>query len=337
MSAPGGEAVVGRVRARLYEGLRERLEVAVSQVSAAAALIALFIALSFASPHFLTEENLFNVGAQTAVTAIVAMAETLIIITAGIDLSVGSVAALSGVIAALAISRLGVGVGQATLVGIVVGIGAGLLDGFLVTKARISPFIATLGMMTVARGLVFISTGGVAVYGLPTAFQLLGNGEISGFPIAILVLLLVAVITAFVLSQSTMGRYMYAIGSNPEAARRSGIPVDRYLMGVYAFAGALVGIGGLVAASRVNSGQPGFGEDLPLDVIAAAVIGGASLFGGQGRIVGTLIGAFLIALVRNGSVLLGINIFYQEVIIGVIIWLAVYFDRLRRRRLSERE
>ena len=189
-------------------------------------------------------------------------------------------------------------------------------------------------MLTVARGLTFIFTNAVAVFGAPDSFRLLGQGVIGPIPIPILTVLVVAVMGYIVLSRTKLGRYAYAIGSNPEAARLSGIPIRRYLTSVYVISGALAGFGGMIAASRVNSGQPNFGIGLELDVIAAAVIGGASLFGGQGSVVGTLIGAFLVALIRNGSVLLDVNVFYQQVIIGVVIWLAVFWDQYRRRRLA---
>lgn len=314
--------------------LRERLSGAVSQLAAAGALIAVFVFLSVVSPVFLTSNNLFNVGVQIAVTAVIAVGMTLVIITAGIDLSVGSVAALSGVLGVMLIVNLGLPPLVGIVGGTLVGAAAGLVNGFLVTAAGLSPFIATLGMLTVARGLVFVVSGGVAVFGAPDSFRLLGQGVIGPVPIPIVVLVAVALVGYFVLSRTKLGRYSYAIGSNPEAARLSGIPVNRYLLAVYVISGALAGFGGMIAASRVNSGQPNFGVALELDVIAAVVIGGASLFGGRGTIIGTLIGAFLIALIRNGAVLLDVNLFYQQIIVGVVIWLAVYWDQLRRRKLE---
>lgn len=331
------DETVGGLSDRLREALRERISYAVSEVAAGAALIVLFVALTIASPTFLTVDNLFQIGAQTTVVAIVAIAETMVIITAGIDLSVGSVAALSGVLGAMAISDLGASLWFAILVAVSAGAAAGLINGLLTTVARLNPFIATLGMMSVARGMVYIVSGAAGVYGLPQLFQILGDGHIYGFPLPVLILLVVAVGVAILLSQTRFGGYLYAIGSNREAARRSGIAVRRRVTAVYVLAGALVGLAGIIAASRSSSGQPNFGIGLELDVIAAAVIGGASLFGGQGRVVGTLIGAFLVALVHNGAVLLGINTFYQQVIIGLIIWAAVSFDQFRRRRLEARE
>jgi ribose transport system permease protein len=314
--------------------LRERLSEVVSQLAAAGALIVVFVFLSFASPVFLSADNLFNIGSQTAVVAVIAIGMTLVIITAGIDLSVGSVAALSGVIGVMMMSQAGLPVPLAILGGTLVGATCGLVNGLLVSVAGLNPFIATLGMLTVARGLPFIFTNAVAVFGAPNSFRLLGQGVIGPIPISILMIVLVAVAGYIVLSRTRLGRYAYAMGSNLEAARLSGIPIKRYLTSVYVISGALAGFGGMIAASRVNSGQPNFGIGLELDVIAAAVIGGASLFGGQGTVVGTLIGAFLVALIRNGSVLLDINTFYQQVIIGVVIWLAVIWDQYRRRRLA---
>jgi ribose transport system permease protein len=332
----GVESPPAGLRVRWRRWLREHVSYAVSEFTAATALVVLFIALSLASPHFLTADNLFNIGSQTAVIAIIAVAQTMVIITKGIDLSVGAVAALAGVVGALVVRDLGFSVWEATAVAIAVGAAAGLVNGLLVAGAGLPPFIATLGMMSAGRGLVFIVTGAVGVYSLPESFQLLGNGEIAGIPFAVVITAVVALAASCLLSQSRFGQYVYAMGSNLEAARRAGIAVRRNLTAVYVLAGALVGLGGMVAASRVNSGQPNYGIGLELDAIAAAVIGGASLFGGQGRIAGTLIGAFLIALVRNGSVLLGISIHYQQVIVGLIIWAAVYFDQFRRRRLEAR-
>lgn len=321
-------------RDRIPGALRERLSGAVSQLAAAGALIIVFVFLSIASPDFLTVNNLFNVGVQISVTAVIAVGITLVIITAGIDLSVGSVAALAGVLGVMTMVNLGFSPVLAIIAGTLVGAGAGLVNGFLITVADLPPFIATLGMLTVARGLVYVVTGGVAVFGAPDSFRLLGQGVVASIPIPIIALAVVAVAGHVVLSRTRLGRYAYAIGSNPEAARLSGIPVKRYLLLVYVIGGALAGFGGMIAASQVNSGQPNYGIGLELDIIAAAVIGGASLFGGQGTIFGTLIGAFLIALIRDGAVLLGVNTFYQQILIGVVIWLAVYWDQLRRRKIQ---
>jgi ribose transport system permease protein len=317
--------------------LRERLSGVISQLAAAGALIVVFVFLSFASPVFLSADNLFNIGVQTSYTAVIAIGMTLVIITAGIDLSVGSVAALSGVVGVVLMANAGWPVVLAILGGILAGAICGLVNGLLVSVAGLNPFIATLGMLSVARGLVYIPTNAKAVFGTPDSFRLLGQGVIGAIPIPIIVVAVVAVIGYVVLSRTKLGRYAYAMGSNREAARLSGIPIRRYLAVVYVISGALAGFGGMIASSQVASGQPNFGMGLELDAIAAAVIGGASLFGGQGTVVGTLIGAFLIALIRNGSVLLDVNIYYQQVIIGVVIWVAVLWDQYRRRRLAASE
>ncbi|HSL01641.1 MAG TPA: ABC transporter permease [Rubrobacteraceae bacterium] len=323
------------VRDRLGAAMRERLSDFVSQLAAAGALIVVFVFLSFASDRFLTANNLFNIGTQTAVVAVIAIGVTLVIITAGIDLSVGSVAALSGVMGTLMMSGAGIPVPLAILGGTLVGAGCGLVNGLLVSVAGLNPFIATLGMLSVARGVVYIVTDAQSVFNLPDSFRLLGQGVIAGgIPIPVIVILVVAVAGYVVLARTKLGRYAYAMGSNLEAARLSGVPIRRYLTSVYVISGALAGFGGMIAMSRVASGQPNYGIGLELDVIAAAVIGGASLFGGQGTVLGTLIGAFLIALIRNGAVLLNVNTFYQQVIIGVIIWLAVLWDQYRRRKLA---
>ena len=317
--------------------LRERLSDFVSQLAAAGALIVVFVFLSIASPVFLTADNLYNIGVQTSYTAVIAIGITLVIITAGIDLSVGSVAALSGVVGVVLMAKAGVPVVLAILGGILVGAACGLVNGLLVSVAGLNPFIATLGMLSVARGLVYIPTNAKSVFGVPDSFRLLGQGVIGSIPIPIIVVAVVAVAGYVVLARTKLGRYAYAMGSNREAARLSGIPIRRYLTVVYVISGALAGFGGMIASSQVASGQPNFGIGLELDAIAAAVIGGASLFGGQGTVVGTLIGAFLISLIRNGSVLLDVNIYYQQVIIGVVIWVAVLWDQYRRRRLAVSE
>ncbi|RKT82296.1 monosaccharide ABC transporter membrane protein, CUT2 family [Saccharopolyspora antimicrobica] len=318
----------------LLGALGDRMSGAVSQVAAAGALIVVFVVLSIIAPSFLTADNLFNLGSQTSVNAVMAVGVTLVIITGGIDLSVGSVAALSGVIGVLLMAEYGFNPLIGILGGIAVGAVAGLVNGLLVSVVGLPPFIATLGMLSVGRGLVLIATGAVAVFGAPESFRLLGQGVINAIPIPVVLIAVVAVLGHLVLTRTRLGRYAYVMGSNMEAARLSGVPVKRYTTLVYVLSGALAGLGGMIAASRINSGQPNFGEGLELDVIAAVVIGGASLFGGRGTVLGSLIGAFLVAVIRNGAVQLNIGTFYQNVLIGVIIWLAVWWDRYQRRKLG---
>ena len=314
--------------------IRARMNDVLSQVAAAAALIVVVIALSIASPYFLTTNNLFNVCVQIAVIAIIAVGQTMVIITAGIDLSVGSVAGLSGVMGTMAMSSWGMQILVGILVGVLIGALAGAVNGLLITQAKLPPFIATLGMMGVARGLTFIVSGSVAIYGLSGAFRNVGEGQIGPIPLPLLYMIVIGVLGHLTLSRTRLGRYAYAIGSNEDAARLSGISTTRVLIGVYVICAALAGFGGMIAASRVHSGQPNYGIGLELDVIAACVIGGASLFGGQGTIGGTIIGALLMGVIRNGAVLLNITQYYQMVVIGVIIWIAVWWDQLRRSRMA---
>jgi len=315
---------------------RRRLGEVVSQATALGALVVVGVVLTILSPHFLTYVNLSEVAVDAAVTAIIAVGETLVILTAGIDLSVGSVAALAGVVGAQLMVDQNLPWPVATVGGVLVGTLAGLVNGGLVSWVRLPPFIATLGMMGVARGVTFLTAGAVAVYGLPAGFSVLGQGYAGPIPVPAICLAVVIVIFGVIFAWTKLGRYARAIGSNQEAARLTGVPVGSYLVLVYVLAGVLAGFAGMIAASRVQSGQPNFGIGLELDAIAAAVIGGASLFGGQGTVAGAIIGAFLIEEIRDGSVLLNINTYAQDVIIGVVVWVAVAWDIWRRRHITER-
>ena len=330
----GTQATELNAKISFAERMKERLGDVVAQAAAAGALVVVFIILCVVSPVFFTPNNLINVVEQTTVTALIAIGMTFVIITAGIDLSVGSIAAISGVVGVSLIVNQGLSWPLAVIIGTLIGAAIGLGNGLLITVANLNPFIATLGMMSVVRGLDYITTNGQVVFGVPDSFGVLGSGKLFGIPVPLILLIIIAALAHLLLSRTRLGRYTYALGSNREAARLSGISVRKYLIAVYVILGVLAGFGGMVASSRVYSGQPNFGLGLELDVIAAAVIGGASLFGGQGTILGTLIGAFLIALIHNGSVLLDINSFYQQVIIGAVIWLAVFWDQFRRRRIS---
>lgn len=315
---------------------RRRLGEVVSQATALGALVVVGVVLTILSPHFLTYVNLSEVAVDAAVTAIVAVGETLVILTAGIDLSVGAVAALAGVVGAQLMVYQNMPWPVATVGGALVGTLAGLVNGGLVSWVKLPPFIATLGMMGVARGVTFLTAGAVAVYGLPAGFSVLGQGYAGSIPVPAICLAVVIVIFGVIFMWTKLGRYARAIGSNQEASRLTGVPVGSYLVLVYVLAGTLAGFAGMIAASRVQSGQPNFGIGLELDAIAAAVIGGASLFGGQGTVAGAIIGAFLIEEIRDGSVLLNINTYAQDVIIGVVVWVAVAWDIWRRRHIRER-
>ena len=296
-------------------------------------LILLCIALVIATPHFLTPVNLGSLARQTAVINILALGMTLVIITGGIDLSVGSMLALAGLFGTMAIKA-----GQPIAFGISLGIGSGLLcgmlNGLLITQLRISPFIVTLGTLEAYRGLTLVISKGLPVHGIPESFSFLGDGNLLGIPFSLWVLALCAVLMHIVLQNTRLGRYAFAIGSNSNAAYYAGVPITFHLIGVYAIAGTLTGLAGMIEASRLMTGQPTAGQGYELQAIAAVVIGGGSLQGGEGSVVGTLIGACIIGLLSNGSDLLGVNPYWQQVIIGLVIISAVGFDEFRKRRLA---
>jgi len=296
-------------------------------------LITLFVALSIATPNFLTATNLSSVVRQTATINIMALGMTLVIVAGGIDLSVGAILAFAGTIGTMSIAS-GMPMWAGILVGLACGLFWGFVNGLLTTSLRIPPFIVTLGTLGIVRGLTLIISGGLPVTGLPRNFGALGEGSVAGVPIVLLVLLACAAVTYVILHSTKLGRYTYAIGSNPDAAVYAGIPVRRYTVAVYAFSGMLCGLSGMIEASRLMTGQPTGGTGYELQVIAAVVIGGGSLTGGEGSVVGTLIGAFIMGLLSNGSDLLRINPYVQQALIGAVIILAVALDEARKRRFA---
>jgi ribose transport system permease protein len=300
------------------------------------AVIAIVIYLTFATQYFWTSDNIRAIFVQMAVIAIIAVGETMVIITAGIDLSVSTVVALSGTMAAYFIVQNSFSVPLGFVAGILIGGLVGLLNGILVTRLLLPPFIATLGTLSVAGGVALLVTNGEAVYGLPSSFTDLGTTSLGPIPWPVVVMIVVAVVAYFIMAHTTLGRSAYAIGSNPETARLSGINIGLTLLLIYVIQGLLAGLGGVIDASRLGIGPPLGGQNYNLQAIAAAVIGGASLFGGEGNIIGALIGALLIELIANGSDLLNISTFWQQVILGIVIVLAVLYDQVRRRALAGR-
>ncbi|MEW1847652.1 ABC transporter permease [Nonomuraea angiospora] len=297
---------------------------------ALAALVALVVALSLLSPDFLSVTNLLNVGVQAAVTAILAFGQTFVIVTSGIDLSVGSVAALSAIVLAWTATVAGLPWPLATLVSLVVGVACGLVNAVLIAYGRLPPFIATLAMLGVARGLALVISAGSPIP-MPDAVSHLGDTAGGVLPVPVIVMVVMGVIAAVVLNRTYAGRAMYAIGGNEEAARLSGIKVGRQKLITYALSGGFAAVAGIVLASRLASAQPQAAAGYELDAIAAVVIGGASLSGGKGRALGTFVGALILAVLRNGLNLLSVSAFWQQVVIGVVIALAVLVDTLRRR------
>jgi ribose transport system permease protein len=296
-------------------------------------LTVLFIGLALASPHFLTNTNLSSVIRQTAVINIMALGMTLIIVSGGIDLSVGAILAMGGLLGTMAMEK-----GQPIPIGIAVGILAGcfwgFVNGFLTTRLKINPFIVTLGTLGIVRGLTLIISNGLPVHQIPKEFSFLGEGNVLGVPFVLWILLGCAVIVHVIMEHTKLGRYTFAIGSNPDAAFYAGIPVAFHTTAVYAIGGALTGLAGMIEASRLMTGQPTAGQGYELQAIAAVVIGGGSLRGGEGSVIGTLVGAFIMGLLSNGSDLLGISPYLQQAIIGAVIILAVSFDELRKRRTA---
>lgn len=293
-------------------------------------LILMSVILTILSPNFLTTDNLISVALQTAIIAILAIGQSYVIITSGIDLSVGSVLALSGVVTAQLLVS-GLPVPLAILIGVLVGALLGIINGIILTKGNLPPFIVTLGMMGVARGLALVLTDGLPVSGLPKEFTMLGNERLFFIPIPVIFLIIVGIIAHFVLSRTVFGRYVYSIGSNEEATKLSGINVNFHKIIIYGISGLAAGLGGVLMAARLVSAQPTAGMSYELDAIAAVVIGGASLMGGVGTITGTIIGAFIMGVLRNGLNLLNVSPFWQQIAIGVVIVLAVYIDQIKRK------
>ncbi|WP_018151022.1 ABC transporter permease [Leeia oryzae] len=319
----------------------------IQKFAALAGLLALILVFSLTSDAFFSMGNGMTVALQVTSIAYLGIAATCVIIAGGIDLSVGSVLALSGVVAAMVV-KAGYSVPVGMFLGLVVGAFCGFLNGFCVTRLKLPPFIATLGMMLVARGVALQITGAQAISGLGDAFGELGNGSLfrvvkttangfpdvvfPGIPYPVILMVILAVVVAIMLSRTTLGRHIYAVGSNSEAARLSGVHVTRVTMFTYVLSGTLAGLTGCVLMSRLVTAQPNEGVMYELDAIASAVIGGTSLMGGVGSISGTAIGAFVIGILRNGLNMNGVSSFIQQIIIGLVILLTVWVDQMRNRR-----
>lgn len=301
------------------------------QLGTLAGLLVLALVLWALTPHFLTVSNLLNIAEQATIIAIVAVGMTFVIITGGIDLSVGSVLAFAGVVMASALQR-GLPLPLALTVGLGAGLFCGVLNGLLITVGRLPPFIATLGMMSVARGAALMFTEGRPISGFSEGFRSLATGQVLRIPSPVLIMIGVYVIAHFLLRRTKLGRYTYAIGGNEEAALLSGINVRLYKTMVYGLAGLLSGLAAILLTARLNSAQPIAGMSYELDAIAATVIGGTSLLGGEGTVVGTLIGALIMAVLRNGLNLLGVSSFIQQIVIGTVIIVAVLIDMALKRR-----
>ncbi|RFU93791.1 ribose ABC transporter permease [Sphaerochaeta halotolerans] len=289
----------------------------------------IIVGLSIMSPYFLTVTNILNIIRQTSIYGIIAVGMTFVILTGGIDLSVGSILALSGAVAAGLMKNNDVAPLIAALVAIMVGGGIGLVNGLLITFGKIAPFVVTLGMVTIARGLTLIYTGGYPISGFADGYRQLGGGYVLGIPIPVIIFLATVALAWFILNHTRLGRYTYAIGGNEETVKLSGINVRFYKSMAYVIVGIMSSLSALILTARLNSAEAVAGQGYELDVIAAVVIGGTSLSGGRGSIIGTLIGALLIGTINNGMNLLGISPYFQQVVKGALIIGAVILDRLR--------
>jgi ribose transport system permease protein len=303
-------------------------------------LLVLCLIVATIEPRFLSPGNLASVARQTTVITIMAMGMTMVMVAGGIDLSVGSLLALAGVSGALVMTTRGNSLGiilAGIAVCITVGLLGGLLNGIAVTRLKIPPFIVTLGALGIYRGIALLLTDGNGVVNLPENFGKLAEGTVLGIPVPLLIVVAIALITHFLLTSTQPGSYCYAIGSNIEAARYAGIRVTRYQILFYGMLGALTGLAGAIETARLVTGVPTAGEGYELNVIAAVVIGGGSLSGGQGTVIGTLIGSLIMGVLSNGANLLGISPFIQKIVIGTVIVMAVTFDEFQRRKFETAE
>lgn len=319
----------------------ENLSVNLNRFRSLIALGLMVLVLSFLSDQFLTADNGFNILRQISVNLCLSIGMTLVIVSGGIDLSVGAILGLAGAVAAgllkngLAIPPLGIALMFTTtgaiLAGVLVGGAAGWANGFVITRFRLPPFVATLGMLSIARGLTMLWTGGFPVTGLGETFGRLGTGTLLGVPMPVWVMVAVAALFVVVTKKSRFGRHLYAVGGNERAARLTGLRVNRVKIAVYTLAGALSGVAGLIVTSRLDSAQPNAGLGYELDSIAAVVIGGTSLSGGRGTVMGTVLGCLIIGVLNNGLFLLNVSPFWQQVIKGGVILLAVAIDKMNSK------
>jgi ribose transport system permease protein len=293
-------------------------------------LLALVILMAIIAPNFARVDNLLNIARSISVNAILAAGLTFVILTGGIDLSVGSIVAVSGVVAVM-VAIAGVPAPIAVLAGMAAGAMCGLINGALTAYLALASFIVTLGTMTFLRGLAYTITAGQPIVSSDLNFRGLGNGYLAGVPVPVIIMLVVYVLAWFILERTRYGRHIYAVGGNSEAAKLAGVRIKRVITSVYVIAGACAGLAGVIFSARVISAQPTAGTGYELDAIAAVVLGGTSLAGGRGRIVGTLIGSIILGVLSTGLILMNVQFFTQLLIKGIVIILAVAIDSLKQR------
>ena len=326
---PEAEIAAIAKRKRALVGYQELWWRVFNRFGPAIMLLAVVAGMSIAHPEFLTVSNLLTIGLQAAVRAMLAIGVLLVVISGGIDLSVGTSMSLSMVTMGMYVINSHGSLYVGMLIAIGTGILIGLVNGTLIAFLRLPPFIVTLGMLGIAQGFALTLSNGFSMYGFPKEFGFIGGGQMLGIPVPIIILAVVALVASFIARETKLGRYAYAVGGSEEAARRAGIPVRGFKVAIYAFCGCLVGMASIVLASRINSAHPGVGLGYELDAIAAVVIGGASLVGGRGNVSGAIIGALMMAAIRFGLNVMAVTPFIQQIVIGAILILAVYLDRLR--------
>ncbi|MDQ0470603.1 ABC transporter permease [Labrys wisconsinensis] len=292
-------------------------------------LATIILAVTAIRPSFLTSANLMTIGLQASVNALLAIGQTLVIVSGGIELSVGTMMSLSMVVMAFSTLTFGVPMPLSMMIAVLFGVAGGAINGFLVAYGRIPAFIATLGMLGIAQGTALKLSGGYAMYGFPDWFDFIGNGELVGIPFPIWIVATVAVLAHYLFTQRPMGRYAFAMGASEESVRRAGVDVRRLKLRIYMACGVTVGCAAIVLASRIDSAHPGIGLGYELDAIAASVIGGASLMGGRGSVLGAISGALVMATIRFALNLFGMEPFLQQIVVGVVLIGAVYLDTVR--------
>jgi ribose transport system permease protein/inositol transport system permease protein len=316
-----------RIQAFSIEQLHIRIESLVVLITLAATMAVL-------SPYFLSVSNFMNILLATSTIGVLAIAATYVLSSGGLDLSLGSVLGLSGVVGAAVAVKLGLPTPLAVLATIGAGAVAGLVNGLIITRAFVPAFIVTLGMLGIARGLALVLSDGRVIYGLPKAMVYLGQGRPLGIPMPVIIFLATAFVMHVLLAYTRYGRHTLAIGDNENAARTAGINIERHRLTLYTLSGALAGLAGLLFATRINSGDPTAGITYELTAITAAIIGGTNLFGGRGSILGTMIGALIMGVLQNGLNLLAVQSYYQQMAIGVVLILAVFIDQWQVRKES---
>lgn len=310
--------------------MKANVKANISKYKSLIGLVLLCIVITIVTPNFLSVSNITNVFTQVSVNAIIAIVMTFVILTGGIDLSVGSTLAISGAVGASIVKSTG-NVFLAIIVAAVIGIAVGLINGLLVSKGKLQAFIVTLATMTIFRGATLVFTDGTPISKLPEAFVKIGNGKLGFMPIPVIITIIIAIIAVYALSQTRFGRYLYALGGNEDASRLSGINTDKIKTLVYVVSGFASAIAGVIITSRIGSASPNAGTGFELDAIAAVVIGGTSLAGGEGTITGTLIGALIIGVLNNGLNLMNVSPFYQSIVKGLVILIAVLLDKKSRK------